>query len=174
MYNNQGGYLQQQTHVRKVKPHICSEMLPSQLYLLLPIVDWLTQGSTSEVSRAHRRRAMNKTKQNKNASKAVFEEKKGGQLKVYLDVRLLGLYYCEDDLCHTKKTKFHRMSHWHKAACSQPLEESHYSGNYTAQHRLRGKLKTISRSLLTGRIRKSICGWFLKTEDGVTVTFVNM
>lgn len=53
------------------------------------------------------------TKQNKeiNVSKAVFEGKKGGEPKVYLDVRLLGLYYCDDDLSVTPKkqslTGFH-------------------------------------------------------------------
>lgn len=117
-------------------------------------------------------RARRCTFMGKKVSKAVFEERMGGKMKVYLDIRLLGLYYCDSDLNVTTK-RFHRSSHGRQQVCIRPLEESHYRGNDTAQHRLRGELKTISRSLLTGRMRKSICGWFLKTEDGVTVTFIN-
>lgn len=62
-------------------------------------------------------------------------------MKVYLDIRLLGLYYCDSDLNVTTK-RFHRSSHGRQEVCIRPLEVSHYRGNDTAQRRLRGELKT--------------------------------
>lgn len=143
-------YLQQQTHVREGRTtDIWSETLPSQLYLLLLIVD-RCEAMAPMVSTYKRR------------SKAVFGEKKwgGGQWqKVYVDLRLLGVYNSDADLrglfffkkFHICILLLEQSLQW-KVHCSPPERE----------------LKTITCCLLTGRIYSASqdVAFFFKWRQG--------
>lgn len=100
---------------------IWSETLPNQLYLLLLIVDWVMQTSMRpSVPITACTKQKQKTKQG-----SFWRKKKKKGAKVYLDIRLLGLYYCDADLGRVpKKKKVDRISYELKHICNLLVEES--------------------------------------------------
>lgn len=73
------------------------------------------------------------TKKKKKKKARQFLKKKEKGAKVYLDIGLPGLYYCGADLRSLPKNKqVDRISYELKHICILLVEESHYSGKYTA------------------------------------------